>query len=271
MENTIRRKIILVDDVKFTLVSTKNRLKNFYEIYTAQSAAKLFEIIEHFIPDLILLDINMPNIDGYTTLKKLKSDPRFANIPVVFLTADSSKDSVMKGLNLGAADLVSKPFSVPSLNKHIENILDPNKPQNAPEDEDDVDSDKPCILAVDDSLPMLRSINYALRDKYKVYTLPKPENLKEILSKVKPDLFLVDYNMPVLNGFELIPIIREYPEHEKTPIIFLTAEGSVSNLSAAISHGANDFIVKPFNTKAFRERIEKHLVLGKTGLDYKYT
>ena len=264
MENTPRRKIILVDDVKFTLVSTKNRLKSFYEIYTAQSAAKLFEIIENFIPDLILLDINMPDINGYEVLKILKSNPRFAGIPVIFLTADSSKDSVMKGLNIGATDHVSKPFSVPFLQAHIEGIFNPSQRNTlAQELEPDEDSNKPCILAIDDSAPMLRSIHYALRDKYKVYTLPKPENLKDILSRIKPDLFLVDCNMPALSGFELIPIIRKYPEYKETPIVFLTAEGSTSYLSTAMAHGANDFIVKPFNTKAFRERIENHIKKNK--------
>ena len=122
MENT-RNKIILVDDNKANLTIGKNMLKTFYEVYPAPSAAKLFEILMNVIPDLILLDIEMPEMNGYEAMKKLKADPRYTDIPVVFLTSKNDEDSELKGLNLSAVDYVYKPFSVPLLLKRIENHL----------------------------------------------------------------------------------------------------------------------------------------------------
>jgi len=122
MDNT-RQKIILVDDNLANLTIGRNLLKTFYEVYPAPSAAKLFEILDNIIPDLILLDIEMPEMDGYETIKKLKTEPRFKEIPVIFLTSKNDEASEMEGFDLGAVDYVSKPFSGPLLLKRIENQL----------------------------------------------------------------------------------------------------------------------------------------------------
>ncbi|MCL2084973.1 MAG: response regulator [Oscillospiraceae bacterium] len=261
MNNRIRRKIIYVDDVNYSLISLKERLKAHYEVYPAQSAHKLFEILERVEPDLILLDINMPDIDGYEVIMKLKADKRFAHIPVIFLTAQNDKDSVFKGLNLGAAAYVNKPFSTALLIEQIENVFKSEKLRNPFKDLliGEEDFSKPSILAVDDFSVMLRTLHTALRDKYNVYTLTRPEELKSFLQSIVPHLFLLDYNMPVLSGFDLVPIIREFPEHKKTPIIFITSEGTVGNMSAAAYLGACDFIVKPVNITVLREKIDRHI------------
>ena len=122
MENT-RRKIILVDDNMSSLTQGRNMLKDSYEVYPAPSAAKLFEILENVLPDLILLDIEMPEMNGYEAIKALKANDRFADIPVIFLTAKNDNNSELEGLDLGATDYVSKPFAAPLLLKRIANQL----------------------------------------------------------------------------------------------------------------------------------------------------
>ena len=119
----VRHKIILVDDNLTNLTLGRNMLKTFYEVYPAPSAAKFFEILKNVNPDLVLLDIDMPEMNGYETLKKLKSDPLHADIPVIFLTAKSDEESELAGFDLGAVDYVSKPFSAPRLLKRIENQM----------------------------------------------------------------------------------------------------------------------------------------------------
>jgi len=118
-----RNKIIIVDDNLSNLTMGRNMLKEFYEVYPAPSAAKLFEILGNVTPDLILLDIEMPEMDGYETIKKLKADPMYREIPVMFLTAKSDESSELAGFDLGAMDYLSKPFSAPLLLKRIANQL----------------------------------------------------------------------------------------------------------------------------------------------------
>ena len=119
----MRSKIILVDDIMANLDQGRMMLKTFYEVYPAPSAAKLFEILESVIPDLILLDIDMPVMNGYEAIRKLKADQRFTDIPVIFLTALSDVSNEREGFDLGAADYISKPFSLPLLLRRIENQL----------------------------------------------------------------------------------------------------------------------------------------------------
>jgi putative two-component system response regulator len=122
MENG-RQTIFLVDDNMTNLTCGKIILKERYDIFSMSSGAKLFEILERVTPDLILLDIEMPGMDGYEALKKLKSEKKTCDIPVVFLTARNDPGSELEGLSLGAIDYVSKPFSPPLLLKRIENHL----------------------------------------------------------------------------------------------------------------------------------------------------
>ena len=118
-----RSKIILVDDVQANLDQGGHILRTFYEVYPATSAARLFNLLEKVVPALILLDIEMPEMNGFEAIKKLKSDARFKNIPVIFLTAKSDLENEVEGFNLGAADYVTKPFFAPVLLKRIEKEL----------------------------------------------------------------------------------------------------------------------------------------------------
>jgi putative two-component system response regulator len=118
-----RRKIMLVDDNMANLAIGKAMLKEAYEVFAIPSAEKLFKILEHVAPDLILLDILMPEMDGYETIRRLKADVVTAEIPVIFLTSQNDEGSELEGLGLGAIDYVTKPFSAPLLLKRIENHL----------------------------------------------------------------------------------------------------------------------------------------------------
>ena len=118
-----RCKIILVDDMKLNLTMGKDLLKTFYEVFLASSPVRLFEILENIIPDLILLDIEMPDTDGYETMKLLKANPVYCDIPVIFVTSKDDDNSEIEGFDLGAADYIRKPFSGPLLLKRIENQI----------------------------------------------------------------------------------------------------------------------------------------------------
>jgi len=118
---------------------------------------------------------------------------------------------------------------------------------------------KLVVLAVDDSPVTLNSVNAVLNGKYKVYTLLHPMELQKTLKRLTPDLFLLDYKMPEINGFDLIPVIRSIEAHKDTPIIFLTSEGTMINVTMAIALGACDFIVKPFEPANLREKVARHI------------
>ena len=116
------------------------------------------------------------------------------------------------------------------------------------------------ILAIDDAPVLLKTISSILSDEYKVYGMTNPALLEKFLHQVVPELFLLDYSMPELSGFDCIPIIRSFEEHKNTPIIFLTSSGTSDHVAAAFALGACDFIVKPFQANVLKEKIAKHIV-----------
>jgi len=246
------KKILCVDDVHYNLITIKERFKNRYNIIPADSMEKMYEVLERVTPDLILLDINMPEISGFDIIKALKADTRYAGISVVFLTSHTDKKTAVKGLSLGAVDFITKPFTNEKLAECIEYHLDAAKRE----------AEKPIVLSIDDNPSILQAVNALLEEHYTVYTMPEVKEepvLTKLLKKITPDLFLLDCNMPVFNGFDLVHIIRKFPDHEDTPIIFLTSEGTVDHISTAVYMGVCDYIVKPINKEVLREKIALHL------------
>jgi len=117
------QKIIVVDDNVENLTAIKNTLKDIYEVYPSPSALKMFDLLEHVTPDLILLDVEMPEMSGYDAAKKLKGYEKFKDIPIIFLTSREDAKSEMEGLNIGAVDYIRKPFVAPLLVRRIKTHL----------------------------------------------------------------------------------------------------------------------------------------------------
>ena len=118
-----KQKIMIVDDNKANLTMGKSILNEQYDVYALPSSDKMFEFLMHVKPDLILLDIEMPGMNGYEIITILKAGKQYADIPVIFVTAKSSETDEYDGLALGAIDYVTKPFSPALLLKRIENHL----------------------------------------------------------------------------------------------------------------------------------------------------
>ena len=115
-----RKKVILVDDNPINLKLARNTLMGKYDVFTVPNAEKLFALLKQIDPDIILLDVMMPGMSGYETIKILKNEPKTADIPVVFLTSKSDTSSELEGFIQGAVDYVSKPFSPQLLLKRVD-------------------------------------------------------------------------------------------------------------------------------------------------------
>jgi len=115
-----RKTIFLVDDDMTNLTIGKKALGGAYDVFTLNSAAVMMEMLENIQPDLILLDVNMPEVDGYEAIKLLRANEKTIHIPVIFLTALNNEEMELQGFSLGAIDYITKPFSTPLLLKRIE-------------------------------------------------------------------------------------------------------------------------------------------------------
>ena len=119
--------VLIVDDSINNIEFLSDILSDYYEVMFANSGTKALQMATELLPDLILLDIVMPGQDGYEIIKILKEEPETAQIPVIFITAKSSKEDMLKGFELGAVDYIAKPFYeqevLVRVKTHIENQL----------------------------------------------------------------------------------------------------------------------------------------------------
>ena len=118
-----RALILCVDDEPVNLMILEELLQDSYELTSARSGAGCLQQVEMQKPDLILLDVNMPDIDGLETCARLKADPETAEIPIIFVSALASQEELMAGYEAGGDDYITKPFSEEILQKKIEIVL----------------------------------------------------------------------------------------------------------------------------------------------------
>ncbi|MBJ6724120.1 diguanylate cyclase domain-containing protein [Geomesophilobacter sediminis] len=125
--NRDRHKILIVDDTLANIEILHKILQGDYDLYFAKNGPDGLRVVMREHPDLILLDVMMPDMDGYQVCSLLKSDPKTADIPVIFITALGSEEDEAKGLGCGAIDYITKPISPPIVKARVKNHLEMKK------------------------------------------------------------------------------------------------------------------------------------------------
>lgn len=123
MTDENRPLVLIVDDNVNNLKVLGNQLKEFYKTAVALNGIEAVNFISNKIPDLVLLDIMMPEMDGFEACNVLKKNPETKDIPIIFLSAKIDKDSIVKGFDLGAADYITKPFNQSELLARVKTHL----------------------------------------------------------------------------------------------------------------------------------------------------
>jgi len=122
--------ILIVDDDRFTRLAVEKYLRSFgHNVLTAEDGREALELVKEHEPDLILLDLMMPVMDGETFLQKLRKELGKQDLPVIALTALAQKDKVVKILRFGALDYITKPFNPTSLMIKVRKIMDKLEPE----------------------------------------------------------------------------------------------------------------------------------------------
>ena len=104
------KKILVIDDNKTTLAMAKQAIGDEYTVIAVISGYQALKYLEREIPDLILLDLNMPDMDGKQTMRRMKSNEKWADIPIIVLTVENSPQTEVECLEMGAIDFIAKPF-----------------------------------------------------------------------------------------------------------------------------------------------------------------
>jgi len=264
-----RHRVLIVDDVHENLHSLMNILRDEYAISAATSGEKALELARHEPhPDLILLDIKMPGMDGYSVLAALKIDPATADIPVIFVTALSEAADEARGLALGVSDYITKPVNPDLLKSRMRTQLELRRYRSHPVLFDIKaaahTAQPPSILVVDDVPENVHELLQALKDEYRIrVACSGPKALEIIQDANPPDLVLLDIVMPGMDGYEVCRRLKATAVGNRIPVIFVTVVDATQNKVQGFELGAADYITKPFDIDEVRARIRTHLELAR--------
>jgi CheY-like chemotaxis protein len=201
--------VLLIDD-DLTVHDLVRRFlqKEGFRTVCAPSGVEGIEMAQRLRPAVIVLDVMMPTMDGWSVLTRLKGDPEVREIPVVMLTMVDNKEM---GFSLGVNDYMLKPIERASFVA----ILRKYGALSAP----------PTVLVVEDDATTRDMLRTSLeREQFAVIEAHDGVQGLEMLASVRPSLILLDLMMPKLNGFEFTKHVREHPEWKDIPIIVMTAK-----------------------------------------------
>lgn len=119
--------------------------------------------------------------------------------------------------------------------------------------------DKKMIVAVDDSVIILKMLTKVLGEDYNLHAFSVGKRALKYLKEYVPDLIILDIDMPEINGYEMLKIIRENPNLQDVPVIFLTSNNDKNHVIKAAAFGANDYVIKPIDEEVLLEKIQAAL------------
>ncbi len=264
-----RPRILIVDDVHENLHVLMNILRDDYVIAAATRGEKALELAQRQPqPDLILLDIKMPGMDGYSALAHLKADPATAGIPVIFVTALTEAADEVRGLKLGVADYITKPVNPELLRLRVRTQLELRRYRRNLmmfDSAEYIDPNRIFTLLVVDDIPVnIHELLDALKDDYRILVARSGAKAIELIEgPTPPDLVLLDILMPEMDGYEVCRRIKATPAGNRIPVIFVTVVDATQEKVKGFSIGAADYITKPFDIDEVRARVRTHLELSR--------
>lgn len=264
-----RPRILIVDDVHENLHALISILRDDYAITAAASGAKALELARRRPqPELILLDIKMPGMDGYSVLSALKTEAATADIPVIFVTALADAADEARGLAMGVADYITKPVNPELLKTRVRDQLELKRYRKLPVLSDVVrpaaESRPQSLLLVDDLPDNIHELLEALKSEYRIMVAASGARALEIVEGDNPpDLVLLDILMPGMDGYEVCRRIKESRMGNRIPVIFVTVVDAPREKVKGFELGAADYITKPFDIDEVRARIRTHLELAR--------
>jgi signal transduction histidine kinase/CheY-like chemotaxis protein len=258
------QKIVIVDDDELEFEKFKREFdRENISIEYLKDSELAFSKIAEVQPDLIILDLMMPKVDGITLSYKLKSDVRTKHIPILISTAKDLSEEEKNSLNHIVEDIAVKSkghpldvlkvvrdrikqqeqqFPVIPNNTDVQPTNTPTKPVEIKGESEYLGE----VLIVDDDPDTLFTIDEMVKDcKYKTILAKNGIECLEVLKKTTPDLILLDIMMPEMDGFETIKKIRENDDWKNLPVFAVTAKAMANDKDIIIKHGFNDYIPKP--------------------------
>ncbi len=280
------KKIVLVDDDELEFEKFKREFKDEnVTIEYIRDSEMAFNKIAEVQPDLIILDLMMPKVDGISLSYKLKSSIKTKHIPILISTAKDLSDEEKEKLNNIVEEIAVKskghPLDVlkvvrdriqqhelaPYINVSAEESGGNGKHgKDEEKEQDETGTERGVILIVDDDPDTLFTIDEMVKAcGFKTILAKNGIECLETLHKTIPDLILLDIMMPEMDGFQAIKEIRSNAEWKEIEVFAVTARAMADDREVILKQGFNDYIPKPVNASIIKDKIEKYFSKIKVG------
>ncbi|MEI6305198.1 MAG: response regulator, partial [Deltaproteobacteria bacterium] len=229
-------RILIVDDELMNVRIMEACLVNVgYEVFKAYNGEEALRITAEVNPDLIILDVMMPGMDGFEVARRLRQNPETNIIPIILLTALGTTKDKIKGFDAGADDFLTKPTNLFELRSRARSLLKLKRLHEEAlaagtsavplvSQKNTSDKNKSIILIIeDDMIEAKKSSTILLKSGYEVIIAGSAQEAEEILVNTLPDLILLDIMLPDRSGMKLLATLRGIPKIEHLPIIIVSS------------------------------------------------
>ena len=264
--------VLIVDDVPANVKLLEAKLASeYYNVITAKDGFEAIEMTQKHKPDLILLDVMMPGMDGFETCQKMKEDPEISHIPVVMVTALSEKSDRIKGLEAGADDFITKPINDTVLFARVRSLVrikllldelrlrDRTSLQMGMSRGRDntfvADVKGSSILLVEDDTVQGKHTVAKLSETYEVNWQQEATNVLTIAAEGNFDAILISTMLSDTDGLRLASQLRGQEETRNVPVLMLVDEDDMPTMLKALEMGFNDYLTVPLDKNEMTVRV----------------
>jgi len=270
-------RILVVDDILPNVKLLEAKLTSeYYDVITATSGAEALEKVMQDSPDMVLLDVMMPEMDGFEVCRCIKKNPLTAHIPVVMVTALTDSGDRVNGLEAGADDFLTKPVNDIALMARVRSLVrlkmtidEWRARENTAtafgviNDDDNmvVEQGKPSnILIVEDQSFEAEKCSNTLEDEgYMVSVASNGMEAMELVAAYKFDLIVISLNMGEEDGLRLVSHLRSNERTRSLPVLMVGSNDDMPRIARGLEIGAHDYIVRPIDRNELKARIKTQI------------
>jgi two-component system cell cycle response regulator len=268
-------RVLVVDDILSNVKLLEAKLSaEYFEVVTAFNGLDALARVEENEPDIVLLDVMMPGMDGFEVCRRIKQNPKTAHVPVVMVTALDQPSDRVAGLDAGADDFLTKPVDDSALFARVRSLvrlkmmtdelrLRETTGQNMGliDPADTLIDAAPTgrILVIEDRPESVAWFNSALTPANEVFAA---DTFEEALVRVRGgdfDLIVVSLGLRCFDGLRLCSQLRSLPEGRNVPILVLVSDGDRRKLTQALEMGVNDYLTRPVDKNELIARVRTQL------------
>jgi two-component system cell cycle response regulator len=268
-------RVLVVDDILSNVKLLEAKLSaEYFEVVSAYNGLDALARIEEQTPDIVLLDVMMPGMDGFEVCRRIKTNPKTAHIPVVMVTALDQPSDRVAGLDAGADDFLTKPVDDAALFARVRSLvrlkmmtdelrMRENTGQNMGllDATDSLQDANPAgrILIIDDRPESVAWFSGALQNTHEISSV---DTFEEALVRVRGgdyDLIVVSLGMRGFDGLRLCSQLRSIPEARQVPILVIVSDGDRRKLTQALEMGVNDYLTRPVDRNELVARVRTQL------------